>query len=162
MHRLSRLTSKAPLLSVYLLDRSLSIGTGRPVTFLDAHIEIAQPDSSSQTLYASTPDRPSLAFAYTIRLTQLYGSIAQLVNSSPYWLPGFTGESIAPTAPSSPNGTRPGSASRRALNGGRVDWETLVTDPAFAQELETLAQIENSVITLYEALPPVLTWNIDK
>jgi hypothetical protein len=48
------------------------------------------------------------------------------------------------------------------LNGGRVDWEALVTDPAFALELDALAQLENSVITLYEALPPVLTWNIDK
>lgn len=139
----------------------MSIGTGRPVTFLDAHIEITQPELGDQTLYPSTPERPSLAFAYTIRLTQLYGSIAQLVNASPYWLPGYSGDSIGVTAPSSPNGTRPGSASKRAAN-GRTDWVSLVTELGFAQELSSLAEIENSVISLYEALPSSLTWNIDK
>jgi hypothetical protein len=133
------------------------------VTFLDAHIEINQPDlGSGQSLYASTPDRPSLAFAHAIRLIQLYGSIAQLVNVSPYWLPGYNGDSVGPTAPNSPHGTRPGSATNKRAASGRFDWDSLITEPKFAQELTTLAEMENSVITFYESLPSNLIWNVDK
>jgi hypothetical protein len=142
--------------SVFLLDRILSIGTGRPVTFLDCHVEIAEPEIDPAVRLETLPDRPSSAFAYTVRLTKLYGSIAQLVNSSRYWLPGLTGEvnSGVMTASEIHIAHQTTATQKR--------WQDLITEPEFAKELETLVEIETAMVSLYESLPASLVWSIDK
>ena len=126
------------------------------MTFLDCHIEIAEPEIDLAVRIDTSPDRPSTAFAYTVRLTKLYGQIAQLVNSSRYWLSGHMGEvhSGAMTASES-NTVHQATATQKK-------WEDLVTEPDFAKELSGLADIENSMVSLYESLPASLVWNIDK
>lgn len=146
---------------MYLLDRTLAIGTGRPVTFLDLTIDIGEPDFEQ----ISQPDgrRTSCAFAYNVRLTRLYGSVAQLVNSSAFWLPALSGTSTVASAMATPT-----TADRRLGPGNNygssheTDWHSLIADPAFSKELSTLGELESEIISLYDSLPADLTWTIDK
>lgn len=147
--------------SVYLLDRVLSIGTGRPVTFLDTHIDVPEPDIDSQRISPTDPDRPSLAFAYNIRLTKLYGKVAQIVNSSSYWLNGLSNESGLQTRASSPVRGTDDDAGKRGQN-SKLNWQAMLLDESFQQELKALADAEDSIISLYESLPSNLAWNVDK
>jgi hypothetical protein len=142
--------------SVFLLDRLLSIGTGRPVTFLDCHIEIAEPEVDQAVLVETSPGRPSSAFAYTVRLTKLYGSIAQSVNPSRYWLPGLTGEVNSGIMTASESHTA------HQTTAPQKKWQDLVTEPDFANELSTLVEIETDMVSLYESLPASLVWSTNK
>ena len=126
------------------------------MTFLDCHIEISEPEIDPVVRLETLPDRPSSAFAYNVRLTKLYGSIAQLVNSSRYWLPGLTGEVRSGAMTASESHTAHQTAATQ------TKWQDLITEPEFAQELSTLAEIETAMVSLYDSLPASLVWNVEK
>ncbi|KAJ9104639.1 hypothetical protein QFC21_002137 [Naganishia friedmannii] len=148
---------------IFLLDRVLAVGTGRPVTFLDNHIEIGEPDTDiqEQSFRNVDSDKQSLAFAYNIKLTKLYGHIASTVNTSPFWLGCLSTGSAAPSRAASPAGDDAHAKTPHRVGAYKSSSSNAVIsdDPAHRAELKDLAATEEAIVAIYENMPSSLTWS---
>lgn len=139
------------------------MGTGRPVTFLDNHIEIGEPDTDiqEQSFQNVDSDKQSLAFAYNIKLTKLYGHIASTVNTSPFWLGCLSTGSAAPSRAASPLAEDGQAKTPNRIGAYKSSSSNTVIsdDPAHRAELKDLAATEEAIVAIYENMPSSLTWS---
>ncbi len=169
-----------------MLDRILSIGTGRPTTLPDSQIDVNEPLTDFHTelglpttgpipaMYARIKDSAgcTLAFAWAVKMVRLYGKIADIVNGPKFWPSGMTTGSAMPTRAPSPE-PRPtlseASAqattwSSKSKNLGTADIQPRMQHSSSTNqsELDALADLENAIVQAYESLPEVLIWNEQK
>ncbi len=169
-NRKTRKADRTLFWCIYLLDRTLAIGTGRPTSIPDSQIDIPDPVNDSELL-AGAP------FAYAIRFFIMYGEVADVANSCGFWSKGQpTGSAVNTRAPSPalpgansprqarPNGYRvhfPESESRPVspTSGVRKDGSSSVFSQA---DLALLSKLEDKIMATYDSLPHELTWSVEK
>lgn len=106
-------------------------------------------------------DKQSLAFAYNIKLTKLYGHIASTVNTSPFWLGCLSTGSAAPSRAASPAADDGQVKTPHRMGAYKSSSSNTVIsdDPAHRAELKDLAATEEAIVAIYENMPSSLTWS---
>lgn len=167
-----------------MLDRILSIGTGRPTTLPDSQIDLNEPlvDFHAELGLATTGPIPAmyarlkdssgctLAFAWAVKMVRLYGKVADIVNGPKFWSNGMMTGSAMPTRAPSPE-PRPtlSDASAQAApwstkhaSAADIPPRTQQPSPTNQSDLNALAELENAIVQAYDSLPEVLTWSEQK
>ncbi|KAK7469053.1 hypothetical protein VKT23_003546 [Stygiomarasmius scandens] len=145
--------------SCFVLDRTLAFGTGRPVTIKDNEIKAPLPTeedilriiradpslTQSEESHAQIGERLSQGrtpspFPYHVKMFQLYGALAECINSvDPTWRPpGSEPPSRGDGENGQQNSTCNGSNPNTGIN---------------------LSEVEDLITTAYNALPEVMMFN---
>ncbi|THV05174.1 hypothetical protein K435DRAFT_816466 [Dendrothele bispora CBS 962.96] len=128
--------------SCFVLDRTLAFGTGRPVTIKDNEIKASLPTEEEilTILRADALNRTPSPFPYHVKMFQLYGALAECINSvdSTWRPPG----SEPPSRGDEEKGQQNNAGASSNLGTGI-----------------NLGEVEDSITTAYNALPDVMVFN---